>query len=234
MAESNEMGLLAELINAKTNGSSAAEVAALMSSRCGDGWSNNPLYLFMMMMLFGNNWNNRGGGCNTELNGRIDNLEGQIRNGFDNQNMSNMVGSNHDAINNGFAATNHSIGNATTSGVINTKDLQAAIKDCCCQTQQNILKMGYEQQLAGKDQLYQMGERFTGIANGLQKGFADLGYIAERNKCDIINSGNANTQRIVDTLNQHWQADLQQRYNDARLELSQHRQNEYLVGQLKA
>lgn len=42
-----------------------------------------------------------------------------------------------------------------------------------------------------------------------------------------------NTQRIVDVLNQHWQADLQQRYNDARLELSQQRQNAELIAALK-
>lgn len=37
----------------------------------------------------------------------------------------------------------------------------------------------------------------------------------------------------LDTLNSHWQSDLQQRYNDARLELSQKRQNETLIAALK-
>ena len=52
-------------------------------------------------------------------------------------------------------------------------------------------------------------------------------------KCDIIRAGEANTQRIVDVLNNHWQSDLQQRYNDARLELSQQRQNAALIAALK-
>ena len=42
-----------------------------------------------------------------------------------------------------------------------------------------------------------------------------------------------NTQKIIDTLNCHWQADLQQRYNDARLELSQQKQNAELIAALK-
>lgn len=121
-----------------------------------------------------------------------------------------------------------------------TKDLQAAVKDCCCTTQQNIQKFGYENQLAQKDtlnamgqQTYTLNERLTGIANGLQQGFSAVAYESQRQTCDIINSGKDNTQRIIDVLNNHWQADLQQRYNDARLELSQKTQNEYLINQLK-
>ena len=34
-------------------------------------------------------------------------------------------------------------------------------------------------------------------------------------------------------MNAHWQSDLQQRYNDARLELSQQRQNATLIAALK-
>lgn len=37
----------------------------------------------------------------------------------------------------------------------------------------------------------------------------------------------------VDVLNNHWQSDLQQRYNDARLELSQQKQNATLIAALK-
>lgn len=49
---------------------------------------------------------------------------------------------------------------------------------------------------------------------------------------DLIRAGQDNTQRIIDTLNQHWQSDLQQRYDDARLELSQQKQNATLIAAL--
>jgi hypothetical protein len=52
-------------------------------------------------------------------------------------------------------------------------------------------------------------------------------------KCDIVRAGQDNTQRIIDTLNTHWQQDLQQRYNDVRLEMSQLKQNETLIAALK-
>lgn len=51
--------------------------------------------------------------------------------------------------------------------------------------------------------------------------------------CEILRDNQRNTQHIIDTLNTHWNQDLQQKYNDARLELSQVRQNQYLISQLK-
>ena len=115
-----------------------------------------------------------------------------------------------------------------------------ALKDCCCQSKELVQRMGYENQLANKDllnamsqQSLQLGERFTGIANGLQQGFSAVAYETQKQTCDILNAGKDNTQRIIDTLNNHWQSDLQQRYADAKLELSQKTQNEYLIAQLK-
>ena len=64
-------------------------------------------------------------------------------------------------------------------------------------------------------------------------GFSGIGFQMQQDKCDIVRAGQDNTQRIIDTLNSHWQADLQQRYNDARLELSQQKQNAELIAALK-
>lgn len=119
-----------------------------------------------------------------------------------------------------------------------------AIKDCCCQTQQLVQRMGYENQLGQKDIQFTTQQGFCNLSHGLQtgldfvnrsieRGFAASSYETQKQTCDIITAGNANTQRIIDVLNNHWQADLQQRYNDARLELSQKSQNEYLISQLK-
>ena len=119
-----------------------------------------------------------------------------------------------------------------------------AIKDCCCTTQKAILEQGYQNQLANCQQTNTIMTGINGVNTGVERGLANLGNIinqgftqvgfqAQQDKCDIIRAGQENTQRIIDVLNNHWQADLQQRYNDARLELSQKTQNEYLINQLK-
>lgn len=108
-----------------------------------------------------------------------------------------------------------------------------SLKDCCCQTQQNIIKMGYEQQLATCNQMNTLQNAIQYVATGVERGFSASSFQNAQDKCDIIRANQDNTQRIIDTLNNHWNYDLQQRYNDARLELSQQRQNATLIAALK-
>ena len=107
------------------------------------------------------------------------------------------------------------------------------MKDCCCQTQQNIIRMGYENQLGQKDIVNGMQQGFSYTNTGIERVAANLGFQISQMACDLKTNANDNTQRIIDTMNAHWQSDLQQRYNDARLELSQQRQNATLIAALK-
>lgn len=112
-------------------------------------------------------------------------------------------------------------------------NLTSALQNCCCQTQQNIIKMGYENQLGQKDIVNQMQTGFSQTNSGLERAASNLGFQMSQIACDLKTNANTNTQRIVDVLNNHWQSDLQQRYNDARLELSQQKQNATLIAALK-
>lgn len=108
-----------------------------------------------------------------------------------------------------------------------------ALQSCCCTTQQSILKMGYENQLAVQGQTNALQQSLDFVNRSVERGFSATGYQSAQDKCDIIRANQDNTQRIIDTLNAHWNADLQQKYNDARLELSQQRQNAMLIAALK-
>lgn len=105
-----------------------------------------------------------------------------------------------------------------------------AIKDCCCTTQKSILEMGYQNQLANCQQTNTIMTGINGVNTGVERGFSQVAYATQQQTCDIINAGNANTQRIIDTLNGHWNAELAQKNQDLKFELSQLRQNQYLAG----
>lgn len=79
-----------------------------------------------------------------------------------------------------------------------------AIKDCCCSTQKEILKMGYEQQLATCQQTGELrnGQRDLGFA--ITDGFSKVGYQQSADKCEILRAGEVNTQRIIDEMRNHW------------------------------
>lgn len=115
-----------------------------------------------------------------------------------------------------------------------------AVKDCCCQTQQNILKMGYETQLGQKDIINQMGRDTASIGfqmqqgfdrtnTGLERGFATLGYVAEQNTCRIEKAIEAASQRQIDAMNAHWTQDLR----DKLAQMSQDAQTANIVNQLR-
>ena len=118
-----------------------------------------------------------------------------------------------------------------------------AIKDCCCTTQKAIIEQGYQNQLANCQQTNTIMTGVNGVNTGVERGFANLGniinqgfaqvgYQAQQDKCDLINAGNANTQRIIDTLNNHWQAEKDLQIQDLKFQLSQERQNRLLLSRL--
>ncbi len=253
-------GLLGAMANRNNNDPLA--MAAMMRNDDANQWNNPFIYLVWMMFaqrMWGNGWDGNGQNAqNVELQNQIQSLRSQIA---DNQN-SNMImdaiKGNGCSINQlaanlncDFNALNGAIcdvrqGISTLSGqvgysaekvinAINLGDMNMIqqLKDCCCQTQQNIIKMGYENQLGQKDIVNQMQQGFSYTNSGLERGFSNVGFQMSQMACDLKTNANANTQRIVDVLNCHWQQDLQQRYNDARLELSQQRQNATLIAALK-
>lgn len=215
---------LAAALLARGNNNDPMALMAAMGGGMGN-WMNNP-FAYMMMMAWMRDWNNRGGNLqDTELQNQIASLRTQMQDGNNTALLMDAVKGNNVALGQlaqnlncdmnqlqnavcGVQAAIQNVGGKvgfSAERVINAANLGnlniiQQLKDCCCTTQQNINRMGYENQLGQKD---------------------------------IIRSNQDNTQRIVDVLNNHWHQDLQQRYNDARLELSQQRQNAELIAALK-
>lgn len=258
---------IAAMANKGNSGCNAADMMALMNGNQWNNspW----MYLVFMWMFgnggFGGLGNNRGNLVqDAEIQNQIASLRSQMA---DNHNsdllMSAIQGNNQDMktlaanlncdfnqLQSGVCAVRSAIEQVagqvgfSAERVINAANLGdlnivQQLKDCCCQTQQNIIKMGYENQLGQKDIVNGMQmqtntlERSMDFLNrSVERGFSSLGFQNAQDKCDIIRASQDNTQRIIDVMNCHWNQDLQQRYNDARLELSQQRQNAALIAAL--
>ena len=59
----------------------------------------------------------------------------------------------------------------------------------------------------------------------ITQGFSSTAFQAQQDKCDILRAGQDNTQRIIDTLNNHWKDEQALKIQDLKFELSQERQN---------
>lgn len=253
----NNHDALAIAAMAGRNNEDSLAMASMMNN---NQWINNPFIYLVFLMMFGNGgfWGNRNGLQGAEIQGQLDSLRNQMA---DNQNsnliMGAIQGNNCDLkalaanlncdfnqLQNSVCAVRSAIEQVggkigySAERVINAVNLGdmniiQQLKDCCCQTQQNIIKMGYEQQLATCNQTNTLQNAIQYVATGVERGFSASSFQNAQDKCDIIRANQDNTQRIIDTLNNHWNSDLQQRYNDARLELSQQRQNATLIAALK-
>lgn len=193
----------------------------------------------------------------SEIMSRMNQLTNQLSDNHNNDLVMGAIRGNHDAmhelasnLNVGFrdialAASNVQSAITQVSGNIGTsaekvingvllgnKDLTSAIQNCCCENKMGVLKMGYDNQIATLNQTNTLQERLTNIANGISSGFSSTAYENQRQTCDIINSGKENTQRIIDTLNNHWSLETSQALQDAKFEISQLKQNQYLVDNL--
>lgn len=257
---SDAMAFLAGLNGNK--GCDPMAMAAMMNGGMSNGMWNNP-FVYLVWMMFagrffnGNGWDGQGG--NPAIQAQLDSLRNQMS---DNQNsglimdaikgnataigqLAGNLNCDFNQLQNAICCVKSAIEQVsgqvgyTSERVINAVNMGdcniiQAIKDCCCTTQKSILEMGYQNQLQNCQQTNTIMGGINTVNTGLERGFSNVAYETQRQTCDIINAGNANTQRIIDTLNCHWTQELQQKYQDARMELSQQKQSAYLIEQLKA
>ena len=176
-------------------------------------------------------------------------LSRQVSDGFNSQERK------LDSISNGICSLGYDqlaqINGINTNIMSGVNTLQAAIKDCCCQTQQNIndtqyligsnaaeINRGVEKGFA--DTNYNLAIQANGLSTAVANGFCQTNFNAQTNTRDIIDSATANTRAILEKLNKmeidakdDKIAYLTAKLNKADLAASQAAQNTYLISELK-
>lgn len=120
-------------------------------------------------------------------------------------------------------------------------NIMSTFQKCCCDTRTEIIRMGYENQLGQKDLLNQMGRDSAAVANqmqvgfdrtntGLERGFANMGFLTEQQTCRIEKAIEGASQRQLDALNNHWVQELR----DRMAQMSQDAQTASIVSQLRS
>lgn len=159
-----------------------------------------------------------GGGNNAGVSQQLASLQEQI-----NANAAN--GATMDALNNMAA------GQAGVLGAVNA--LGSTFQQGCCDCKSAILESGYQNQLANCQQTNTILQQSQAITNTVQNGFTNIGFLLERNACDVKENSTANTQRIIDTLNNHWSLDQQTTIQQLRDEIGRLNQTAALIAALK-
>lgn len=242
-------------------GYSLSDIAAITGNN-NDGWGGNGgwwiILLFLVFFGWGGNrgYGGFGGGQDSTsvyegyvLNNDFSVLSNQMSQGFASQERK------LDSISNGICSLGYDQLaqmngiNTNIMGGVNT--LQAAIKDCCCQTQQNTkdtqyligsnaaeISRGVERGFS--DTNYNLASQVNGLQTAIANGFCQTGFNEQTNTRDIIDNAAANTRAILEKLNKMEVdakddkiAELTAKLNKADLAASQAAQNTYLINELK-
>ena len=206
------------------NNLSYADFAAMTGNGgMGNMWNNPFMYLIWLAMF-----NNGGGGF---FGGGNANQQ-SIANGAAIQNLSDMIADNHNsdltmqAIGGNTAAINQlaNMLNVSTDKIAAAVNVMSSqMQNGMCGIKTEILSQGYQNQLSTCQQTNTILQQSQALTNTVQNGFTSIGYQLERNACDVKEASLANTQRILDTLNNHWGQEQQGIINSLQSQLSEQR-----------
>lgn len=185
----------------------------------GGGWEGI-IGLIAVASIFGNGgWGFGGGGYNR---GNCA-TQADLAAGFNNSAVLSNLNDITLAQSQGFAGVQQTLCQGF-SGV------NASVNTAANTINQGICNLGYELQGA-----------FNGVSRQISDCCCDLKsmnlenrYLNERQTCDLIQAGNANTQRIIDYLNCKETQDLRDKLQAANFQLSQLNQNAFITANQEA
>lgn len=238
---------------------SLADLRAAMGD--GDGFfggSGSGLWILLLFFLFGG----KGGWGNTisEVAARAateDSVK-TVQNTLDTNTLLNAIQGNREAItalaqgmNCGFDrmaecccatqrlveqvgnATNLSIKDLSANLILQSKELSQLIQNCCCNIRTEMLQgfNGVDKNMCDFRNSMNLG--FSGINASIERGFSNLGFLAEKNTNAIIQAGHADTDRVLQAMSDKTIAELRDRAAKAEVEISQRDQSAYILSQIK-
>ena len=134
----------------------------------------------------------------------------------------------------GMSNLSQQIAQQTSAMQLMGANIMSQEQQCCCETQKNLIKMAGEDQLAICQQTNILNSNLNNNVNQIRTDLAAIGYNINKSTAEIIAANAAGVQSIKDMCNNHWNQDLLQKYNDAKVELSQNQQTLALTTQLNA
>lgn len=205
---------------------SVADIAAVTGNNANCFGDNGGWWVLILLFFLFGGWGRNcfNGGNNCGCDSATATV-GDVERGF-NQQSTNM---RFNAVDNAFAQLGYSnlqqfanLSNGLCQLGYQTQDavngLSRQIADCCCGVERNIDSVNYN----------------------ISQGFANQGYQLQQCCCDLTNTMNANTQRVIDQISQFRMedkndtiAELRSQVQALNLAQSQANQNQYLLSRLQ-
>lgn len=200
------------------NNLSYADFAAMQGNNGANMW-NNPFMYLLWLMFFGNN-NGFGFGNNGAANAaQFQNLSDLIQDNHNNDLTMQAVAGNTAAISQLAGVLNVSTDKIAAAVNLMSSQMQSGL----CGVKTDILSQGYQNQLSTCQQTNTILQQSQALTNTITNGFTSIGHQIQMMGCDIEKNDLANTQRIIDTLSNHWSTEQQGIISSLQSQLSEQR-----------
>ena len=200
--------------NLTGNNDNLATMAMMSNGAFGNGMWNNPMiylvWMYVMRWMNNGDWNNN---SDPAVQRQLQTLQDQMQDNHNSdlimqaikgnsqalQDVSTRLSCDANAIQSAIQSVQSGIANVgsqvgfSSERVINAinsgdSNIIQALNNCCCATQKEILKMGYENQINNQNQTYQLTSQLNGVNNVIQNGFRDTNYATQQQTCSLQNT----------------------------------------------
>ena len=200
--------------NLTGNNDNLATMAMMSNGAFGNGMWNNPMmylvWMYVMRWMNNGDWNNN---SDPAVQRQLQTLQDQMQDNHNSdlimqaikgnsqalQDLSTRLSCDANAIQSAIQSVQSNIANVgsqvgfSSERVINAinsgdSNIIQALNNCCCATQKEILKMGYENQINNQNQTYQLTSQLNGVNNVIQNGFRDTNYATQQQTCSLQNT----------------------------------------------
>ena len=200
--------------NLTGNNDNLATMAMMSNGAFGNGMWNNPMiylvWMYVMRWMNNGDWNNN---SDPAVQRQLQTLQDQMQDNHNSdlimqaikgnsqalQDVSTRLSCDANAIQSAIQSVQSGIANVgsqvgfSSERVINAinsgdSNIIQALNNCCCATQKEILKMGYENQINNQNQTYQLTSQLNGINNVIQNGFRDTNSATQQQTCSLQNT----------------------------------------------
>ena len=200
--------------NLTGNNDNLATMAMMSNGAFGNGMWNNPMmylvWMYVMRWMNNGDWNNN---SDPAVQRQLQTLQDQMQDNHNSdlimqaikgnsqalQDLSTRLSCDANALQSAIQSVQSGIANVgsqvgfSSERVINAinsgdSNIIQALNNCCCATQKEILKMGYENQINNQNQTYQLTSQLNGVNNVIQNGFRDTNYATQQQTCSLQNT----------------------------------------------
>ena len=200
--------------NLTGNNDNLATMAMMSNGAFGNCMWNNPMiylvWMYVMRWMNNGDWNNN---SDPAVQRQLQTLQDQMQDNHNSdlimqaikgnsqalQDLSTRLSCDANAIQSAIQSVQSGIANVgsqvgfSSERVINAinsgdSNIIQALNNCCCATQKEILKMGYENQINNQNQTYQLTSQLNGVNNVIQNGFRDTNYATQQQTCSLQNT----------------------------------------------